>query len=77
MSETEQPLRETPVAHACVCLLLYPKFGVDPTTNQVVNLPPVESRCTGMVSDPDSPFCKSCEEAGHPDLIRNHGGMDS
>jgi hypothetical protein len=73
MSETEQPLRETPVAHACVCLLFYPKQTV--LNGQVVDLPPVESKCAGMVNDPDSPFCKSCEANGHPDLIRNHGGM--
>jgi hypothetical protein len=54
MSETEQPLRATPVAHQCVCLLIHVTMGN------------MRDKCYEMVNDPDSPFCGICERGGHP-----------
>ncbi len=51
-----EPVRETPLAHQCVCLLIHQTPSGD-----------LRDKCYAVVGDPDSPFCLSCEEAGHPD----------
>lgn len=58
----EQPIRERQVAHECVCLLLHFQGRVV----DGVALPPVEDKCRMTVLDPDSPFCRPCEDALHP-----------
>ena len=66
----EQPVREEPLAHQCVCLLVHqqanPEMGADGTVGVVLRR--VQDKCYAIVSDPDSPFCTMCETAGHPNL---------
>ena len=69
MSETEQPLRAVPMAHQCVCLLLNRATRYNAEKDEFVP-EVVESKCAAMVNDPDSPFCGACEQAGHPNLVR-------
>ena len=62
---TEQPplvdlqvIRERAIEHQCVCLLVH--LSADGERK-------MEDKCYAPVPDPDSPFCRSCEDAGHPD----------
>jgi hypothetical protein len=63
-----EPVREKPLSHQCVCLLLHPGQPVEVTPGVIVSTPALRDKCYAVVDDPDSPFCSLCEQAGHPDL---------
>ena len=63
MTEQPQPLRETPLAHQCVCLILHQTVAGE-----------MRDKCFANVEDPDSPFCPDCEQAGHPELHEQAAG---
>lgn len=88
VSELEQPLRETPVAHQCVCLLIKGPTIMDPEAVEVMkrvaanagisgslvqNMIENRDKCTRMVDDPDSPFCRDCEASEHHLSQEQHG----
>ena len=51
------PVRDQPVTHNCVCLLIHQTPQGE-----------VRDKCFAHASSPDSPFCHDCEMAGHPQL---------
>ena len=51
------PVRDQPVTHQCVCLLIHRGDEGE-----------IRDKCHAHSSSPDAPFCVDCERAGHPDL---------
>lgn len=71
MSDLEQPIRATPVAHQCVCNLLRPTFTL--VNGEPIQGEPERDKCGRMIYDPDSPFCSDCENADHHLLPHQQG----
>ena len=84
----EEPVREVPKAHQCVCLLIK---GPEPTPAVVAAMEKAataaglgkeiirsmignKDKCRRMVDNPDQPFCDGCEDEGHP-LLSNQVGL--
>jgi hypothetical protein len=74
VTEMEQPRRESPQAHQCVCLLVkgptVVTLGAEVTIETTTGF---RNKCFAMVSNPDQPFCDYCEEQGH-DLFTDQMG---
>lgn len=86
----DDPVREAPAAHECVCLLIKGR-KVDPVAVQMMqeaaeaagipsrlieNLIGNHDKCHHMVDSPDQPFCDGCEESEHH-LLPNQVGMQN
>lgn len=83
-----EPVREAPVAHECVCLLIKGR-PTDPVAIEAIkkaaeaagipegivqDITTNEDKCHQMVESPDQSFCDSCEESEHH-LLPNQRGM--
>ena len=86
----EEPVREVPKAHECVCLLIK---GPEPSPKVVAAMEKAaeaagigkalirsmvgnKDKCRRMVDNPDQPFCDGCEDEGHH-LLPNQLGMQN
>ncbi len=81
------PVRETPKAHQCVCLLIKgPTMSPEVMdgirrageaagvpTEILESIVGNQDKCRRMVDNPDQPFCDDCENAGHPQLPNQMG----
>lgn len=81
------PVRETPKAHECVCLLIK---GPTPEPELIVAMEKAaaaagiskdivqgligqKDKCHRMVDSSDQPYCEPCENEGHPQLPNQMG----
>lgn len=81
------PVRETPKAHECVCLLIK---GPNPEPHVIEAMEKAaaaagigkaivrglignKDKCHRIVDNPDQPFCDGCEDDGHPQLPNQLG----
>jgi hypothetical protein len=62
MSDIEVPTRAAQVTHQCACILVG-RIDFPELPSQTY-----QDRCDQRVSNPDQPFCDSCERGGHCDL---------